>query len=121
MSTEQTTGEIKPTRDVKTVSMSEQPSRALLLLMLLILVETGDMAMLGYKFETHRDSNDRGSLRGNACEAPRKTRGSISTSLICGLGRPPTEAVLRHGRARTAPQAIGRHNRRYCVSRCISR
>ena len=48
MSTEQTTGEIKATRDVKTVSMSEQPSRALLLLMLLILVETGDMAMLGY-------------------------------------------------------------------------
>jgi len=51
MSTEQTTGEIKATRDVKTVSMSEQPSWALLLLKLLILVETGDMAMLGYKFE----------------------------------------------------------------------
>jgi hypothetical protein len=51
MSTEQTTGEIKSTRGVKTVSVSEQRSWALILLMFLILVEIGGMAMLCYKFE----------------------------------------------------------------------
>jgi hypothetical protein len=51
MSTEQTTGEIKATREVKTVSMSEQRSWALILLMFLILVEIGGMAMLCYKLE----------------------------------------------------------------------
>ena len=51
MSTEQTTGEIKATREVKTVSISKERSWALILLMFLILVEIGGMAMLCYKFE----------------------------------------------------------------------
>ena len=51
MSTEQTTGEIKATREVKTVSISKERSWALILLTFLILVEIGGMAMLCYKFE----------------------------------------------------------------------
>ena len=93
MSTEQTTGETKATRDVKTVSMSDN---------------RGATEPIQAR-KSHRDSNDRGSLRSNACEAPKKPRGIISTSLVCGLGRPPAEAVLRPGRARTALQAFWKY------------
>jgi hypothetical protein len=51
MSMEQTAGEIKATREVKTVSTSEQRLGALALLVLLILVGIGGMAVLCYKLE----------------------------------------------------------------------
>jgi hypothetical protein len=51
MSTEQTAGGIKATREVKTVSMSEQRSWASILLTLLIMVEIGGMTMLCYKLQ----------------------------------------------------------------------
>jgi hypothetical protein len=47
--------------------------------------------------KSHRDSNDRGSLKSNACEAPKTPRGVFSTAFICGFGRASTEVVLLPG------------------------
>jgi hypothetical protein len=51
MSTAQTTGEIKATREVKTVSTSEQRLGALMVLVFLILVGVGGIAVLCYKLQ----------------------------------------------------------------------
>jgi hypothetical protein len=51
MSTVQTTGEIKATREPKTVSTSQQRLGALIALVFLILVGVGGIAVLCYKLQ----------------------------------------------------------------------
>lgn len=51
MAKKQATGEMKATREVTTLSMSEKRLGVLLLLVFLIVVEIGSMAMLGYRLE----------------------------------------------------------------------